>query len=126
MGGQPDQHDQRYLQEDVVDVLRIQQMAEEDEQHGAENRERNAENNAQRQRPAFVKRGQNQEDENYGVEENRGFAGGVRVLVGHVGSMRTPCRREVPGRLPLRGPASSRRSNSLWRAARSPKRPGTG
>ena len=61
---QADQHDQPDLREHVVHVARADEPARQPEAEvGAERRERRAEQHAERQAPALVLRGQNQEHE---------------------------------------------------------------
>ena len=63
LGCQSDQHDERYLQKDVVDVDRIEQISQISERQSPEHCEGNAQQDTERKRPAFVQRCEDQEDE---------------------------------------------------------------
>ena len=94
LGRQPDQHDERDLHVDVVDVQAVHQVRASDEQHRAQHRHRHAHQDRQRQPPRFVEGRQREEHEHEGqrVDQPAGLRG-VGLLIG--GS--APRRADVVG-----------------------------
>src|ERR1700722_9670093 len=78
LGSQPDEHDQPNLRIDIALHLHqvwrqkyaLQEAAQKQNGEGAENRYQRAKQNAERQRPTFIERRQDQENEQKGQSEN--------------------------------------------------------